>query len=76
MFIDKWDKMPEKKRTGQENRLRKAAQRFYKMKKKPQYLSTVFMYHINKFIIKKFVGEGAYPYEYWKEMGYFHRRPF
>ncbi len=76
MFIDKWDKMPEKKRTGQENRLRKAARRFYKMKKKPPYLSTVFMYHINKFIIKKFVGEGAYPYEYWKEMGYFHRRPF
>lgn len=76
MFIDKWNKMPEKKRQKQEKRLRKAARHFYRMKKKPPYLSTVFMYYINRFIIKRFVGEGAYPFEYWKEKGYFKKRPF
>lgn len=76
MFTDKWNKMPVKKQQKQEKRLRKAARRFYFMRKKRPYISSVFMYHINRFIIKKFVGEGNYPFEYWKENGYFDKCPF
>ncbi len=76
MFIDKWDKMPLKKQQKQERKLRKAAQKFYSIKKKRAYASSVFMYYLNRFIIKKYIGEGNYPFEYWKENGYFHKRPF
>lgn len=76
MFTDKWDMMPQKKRVKFEKKLRVSARKFYKAKKRRPYISTVFMYHINKFIIKKYIGEGNYPYEYWKEKGYFKKRPF
>ena len=76
MFTDKWDKMPVKKQIKQEKRLRKAARRFCSMKKKRPYVSTVFMYYINRFVLKRFIGEGSYPFEYWKENGYFDKRPF
>ena len=76
MFIDKWDKMPEVKQVKIEKRLRVAASKFYNAPKRLPKISTIFMYHISKFILKKYVGEGAYPYEYWKENGYFDKRPF
>lgn len=76
MFIDKWDKMPTKKRTKVEKILAKKADKFYKLKKKSPYLSSIFMYYIFKFIIKRYIGEGNYPYEYWKKQGYFKKRPY
>ncbi|MFA9465009.1 MAG: flavodoxin family protein [Velocimicrobium sp.] len=76
MFTDKWDKMPGEKQKKQENRLHKAAQRFYYLQKKKPYISSLVMYQINKFILKKYVGKGNYPFEYWKENGYFDKCPF
>ena len=76
MFTNKWDSMAGKKQVRQERRLRKAANRFYSAKKKAPYLSAVFMYHMSKLIIKKYYGEGSYPSEYWKEQGFFKKRPF
>jgi len=76
MFTDKWDNMREKRRAKFEKSLRRAACRFYKAKKRRPYVSTVFMYRMNRFILKKYIGEGNYPYEYWKEHGYFKKRPF
>ena len=76
MFTDKWNDMSVGKQKKQEKRLQKAAQSFYFMKKKRPYTSSVFMYYLNRFIIKKFVGEGNYPFEYWKENGYFDKCPF
>lgn len=76
MFTDKWDKMPEAKKAKCEKKLRRKANKFYRRSKGRPYASTVFMYHMSKFIIKKYIGEGAYPYEYWKEKGYFRKRPF
>ena len=76
MFTDKWDKMPAKKQTKIEARLRRSASRFYHTPKRHPYISTIFMYHMSKLILKKFVGEGEYPYKYWQEKGYFNRRPF
>lgn len=48
MFIDKWNKMPVKKQQKQEKRIRKAARSFYDLKKKRPYISSVFMYMMNK----------------------------
>jgi len=76
MFTNKWDKMPSVKQMRFEKALRKAARRFYRVPKRFPYLSTIFMYHMSKFVIRKYVGEGNYPYEYWKEHGYFNKRPF
>ena len=76
MFTDKWDKMPEKKRTGLERKLRKRARRFYALVPGRAPVSAVFMYHMSKMILRKYVGEEAYPYQYWKERGYFDKRPF
>ena len=76
MFTNKWDSMTDKKQQRHERRLRKAAGRFYSAKKKAPYLSAVFMYHMSKFILKRYVGEGAYPFKYWKEQGFFSKRPF
>lgn len=76
MFTDKWNNMPVKKQQKEEKRLQQAAQRFYFMKKKRPYISTIFKYHMNKFILKRYVGKGNYPFEYWKENGYFDKRPF
>ena len=76
MFIDRWDKMPISKQAKFEKKLRQSARRFYRTPKKPPYLSTVFMYYIFKYIVKNQIGEGTYPFEYWKEHGYFKKRPF
>jgi len=76
MFTAKWDQMKEAKQAKYEKTLRRSAQRFYLAKKKAPYLSTIFYYHMSKFILKNFVGEGNYPYEYWKEKGFFKKRPF
>ena len=76
LLTDKWDKMPVAKQTKYENKLRKPADKFYRVKIKRPYFSTVFFYHMSKFILKRYVGEGNYPYEYWKEKGYFKKRPF
>lgn len=76
MFTDKWNKMPSKKQAKIEKALRKKARRFYRLKKKRPYLSSVFMYYVFRFIIKKYIREGNYSYEYWKNNDYFKKRPF
>jgi len=76
MFADKWRDMPKAKQARFEKKLQRAAHRFYRVKKGHPYVSTIFMYHMSKFVLKKYVGEGNYPYEYWKEKGYFKKRPF
>jgi multimeric flavodoxin WrbA len=76
MFTNKWDSMAAKKQLQQERRLRKASGRFYAANIKTPYLSAVFMYHMSKFILKRYIGEGNYPFEYWKEQGFFKKRPF
>jgi len=76
MFIDKWEMMPEKKQVRFKKKLIRSADKFYNASKKPPYIATVFMYHMSKFIIKKYIGKGAYPYEFWREKGYFIKRPF
>ena len=76
MFTDKWDKMSEDKQEKCEKRLQKAARRFYRTPKRFPYLSTIFMYHMSKFVLKKYIGEGEYPYKYWQEKGYFKQHPF
>ena len=76
MLIDKWEMLTAAKQVRFEKRLRKAAKRFYASKKGLPYASTVFMYHMSKLIIKRYVGKDAYPYQYWDEQGYFSKRPF
>lgn len=76
LFMDKWGKMPEPKQAKYEKLLRKAAQKFYKAKKGRPYISTIVFYHAASIILKKFVREGNYPYDNWKEKGYFKKRPF
>jgi len=76
LLTDKWDKMPKSKQARFEKILRRSAIKFYKAPKKRPYISTIFFYHMSKFILNKYVGEGNYPYELWKEKGYFKKRPF
>ncbi|MCL2368174.1 MAG: NAD(P)H-dependent oxidoreductase [Oscillospiraceae bacterium] len=76
MFTNLWNKMPEKKQAKYERSLRKSAKRFFRAQKKRPYLSTILFYHMSKLILRKYVGPGNYPYEYWKEKGYFKKRPF
>ena len=76
MFTDKWDKMPAKKQKRIDRKLRKTANHFLNAKVKNPSISSVFMYHVSKFVIRRYVGEGNYPFEYWKEQGYFAKRPF
>ena len=77
LLTDRWSNMPEARQTKYENSLRRAARKFYRAKKGRPYLSTIIFYHIVKsVVIKKFVGPGNYPYELWKEKGYFKKRPF
>jgi len=76
MFTNKWDKMPEVKQARFEKSLRQSARKFYEAKKKRPYLSNIFFYHMSKFVLKRYVGVGNYPYELWKEKGYFNKRPF
>lgn len=76
LLTNKWSEMPKAKQARYENLLRRLAQKFYKVKKGRPYLYAIFYFHIVKFIMKKFVGEGNYPFDNWKEKGYFKRRPF
>ena len=77
MFTNKWDQMPEAKQARYEKSLRKAAKKFYTAKKGRPYISSIIFYHIVKSIImKKYIGEGNFPYDNWKEKGYFEKRPF
>ena len=77
MYTNKWENLPAVKQTRFENALRRAAGKFYMARKGRPYISTVFFYYIIKHILmKKFIGEGNYPYDNWKEKGYFKRRPF
>ena len=76
LLTNKWDKMSKTKQVRCENLLRRSARAFYFAKRKAPYLSSVLFYHMSKFILKRFVGEGNYPYELWKEKGYFKKRPF
>jgi len=75
MFTNKWDKMPKSKQVRYEKNLRRAAIKFYKTQKGRPYVSTILFYHMAKFIVKKQVGPGNYPYEHWQAKGYFHQRP-
>jgi len=76
MLTNKWDKMSEVKQARFEKSLRQSAHKFFEAKKKRPYLSTIFFFHMSKFVLKRYVGEGNYPYELWKEKGYFKKRPF
>jgi len=76
MFTNKWDKMPEAKQARFENRLHRSARKFYKTPKKRPYLSSVLFFYMSRFILRRYAGEGTYPYMLWKERGYFDKRPF
>ena len=76
MFTDKWDKMPVMRQRKIENRLRRAARRFYHTPKRRPYIRAIFMYYMAKFVLKKYVGKDAYPYQHWQEKNYFKKRPF
>ena len=76
MLTNEWQNMPGKKQDAYEKKLRKKANAFYRLKKGAPHISTVFAYYMSVFILKKYMGAGAYPYEYWKERGYFTKRPF
>jgi len=76
MFIHRWDKMPPAKRAKCERALRRAADRFHTARKGRAYLSTIGMYYITKFVIKRYIGKDGYPYRHWERNGYFKKRPF
>jgi multimeric flavodoxin WrbA len=76
MFTNKWDKMPKAKQIKHEKSIRQSARKFYKLQKCRPHISTILFYHMSKFVLKKYIGEGAAPYEHWKEKGYFRKRPF
>jgi multimeric flavodoxin WrbA len=76
MFTNTWDGMPAARRRRCENKLRASARKFYRAKKGRPHILTVIFYYMSKFIIKKYVGEGNFTYEYWKDKGYFTKRPF
>jgi len=76
MYTDLWEKMPKLKQERYEKSLRHSARKFYKTRKGRPTFSTILFYHVSKFILKRYVGEGNYSYELWKEKGYFNKRPF
>ncbi|MDR0818922.1 MAG: NAD(P)H-dependent oxidoreductase [Oscillospiraceae bacterium] len=76
MLTDKWDKLSEPKLAKVENSLKKKAGKFYLAKKRRPHLSTVFMYHISKIILKNFAGAETYSYKYWDANDWFRKRPF
>jgi multimeric flavodoxin WrbA len=76
LFIDKWNKMPKAKQDKCERTIRRSANKFYYAKRGRPRLTTVFFYHMSKFILKRYVSEGDAPYQLWKERGYFDKRPF
>ena len=76
LFTDKWEKMPAAKQAKFEKKIQRLARKFSVLKKRPPSVSTLFMYYMSKYVIKKYIGADAYPYKYWQENGYFTRRPF
>ena len=76
MFTDKWLSIPQKRQMKLEKAIRRKARKFHYLNKKLPYPKTVMMYFINRFVIRKFMGEGNYPYDYWKGNGYFKKAPF
>jgi len=76
MLTDKWEAIPQKRKSRLEAAIRRKARQLYGLKKKYPYPKTVMMYFLNRFIIRNFVGEGNYPYEYWKANEYFKEPPF
>ena len=76
LFTDKWSNMPQAKQARCETSLCRSAQKFYTAKRGRPYLSTILFYHIIKSIVMKKIGADNYPYENWKEKGYFKKRPF
>jgi len=76
MFTNRWDKMPALKQERHEKALRQAAQRFYWARKGRPYFSSTVFYYMSKFVLKRYVGPGNFPYEYWVQKGYFDKRPF
>ena len=76
MFTDKWDNMRCSKQARYEKKLILAANRFYHAKKKRPYISSIFIYHMSKFVLKKYVGRDEVTYKHWEEKGYFKKRPF
>jgi multimeric flavodoxin WrbA len=75
-FTEKWDRLSEAKQRKFEIILRRDARRFYHAKRRRPHLETVFMYHMSKFVLRRYMGKGTYPYEYWLERGWFKKRPF
>ena len=73
---DRWKNMPQARQMKYERALRRSARNFYQTKKGPPYLGTICFYHMSKFILKRYVGPGNYPYDYWEQQGYFKKRPF
>jgi multimeric flavodoxin WrbA len=76
MLTNEWDKMPTAKQRKFEAVLHRDARNFYRAKRGKPYLGTIFMYHMSKFVLRRYMGKGAYPYEYWLERGWFKTRPF
>ena len=76
IFSDKWSNMPAKKQAKHEKALRRCARKFYRTKKRRPHFSTVLHYHLTKFILRRYVGKGNFPYDNWEEKGYFNKRPF
>jgi multimeric flavodoxin WrbA len=76
LFTDRWEQMPRPKQEKCEKTIRRSANRFYRAKRGRPCMSTVFFYHMSKFVLKRYVGQGNAPYELWKERGYFTKRPF
>lgn len=76
MLTNKWTSMPPSKQAAFEKRLRRKANHFITAPRKSPYVSTVFMYYVSRFILRKYVGESAYPYQYWMENNFFAKRPF
>ncbi|MCL2708099.1 MAG: NAD(P)H-dependent oxidoreductase [Defluviitaleaceae bacterium] len=77
MLADKWDNMPGARQVKFERSLRAAAKKFYLVKKGRPYISAVvFFYAAKHIIMKRYVGEGNYPYDNWLAKGYFKKRPF
>ena len=76
LFAVKWENMPAKRQTRLEKTLRCFAKKFLYTKKRRPYFSTILYYYMTKFVIKKYVGSGNFPYENWESKGYFKHRPF
>ncbi len=75
MYTNKWDKIPDKRRMRLERTIRKGARRFYHLKKRSPSIKTRMKFLINRSVISRFMHEGNYPYDYWKDNGYFKKMP-